>query len=445
MKLTLRTDIISEISKILCNKTSTNLLILLGTMNRDFFHHSLCKYDFNSLKGEISNKYIKTKISYHSFELIYDIGFVNNYFLRLCRKQKNIKENQKIGSELESYKINDSYDIIFSCKNEDYSIFIKFNEKPKDIKEFFDSVKYIYEIIDKTPLKICNNFKEVMTNFNRLFNKNLLSYPYIVSQGLNFIDKNTVKDIVEHVVMPMGKGNKIILYLSSNGAYLISKKNILKIQETKVSEKLYDTVIMGYWYKKTFVGYDILFMSGVDVRKKSLLKRMVFLSIICKYFSFCNMVEYYFENIAERTEKLLETNDGVIFSPIKANFSNNRVYLYQPIEKVGIVFKLELYTKFNTYNIYINNNNRLELFTGSEKFPYKNSIPLCKEDRQFIGPVKNSFFEFRWECDSFIPYKQVSEEENIQEIPVVQVWDYINNPVLKKDFIGILKLKSKGI
>ena len=155
------------------------------------------------------------------------------------------------------------------------------------------------------------------------------------------------------------------------------------------------------------------------------------------------MVKYYRDDLGKHTENLLHEHDGVIFIPIYANYINDRIFLYQTVENVGIKFKLEERIKcgFHTFALKVGVNE--QLFTGVDELPYKPFIPLCKEDRDFIGPLNNTIFEFRWENDGLIPYTRAYENEISTSKFARQAWIYMNDHIDKNLIISILSTFKK--
>lgn len=449
MKLSIRRDIVTKITSNLKNLKPplTQVIILLGSMTRESFLHSLSEYDFYTLRKKLNANYDRIFCEEINYTISQDIGFINNYYLLICHTKHQKHQKQEKKTSVECYNITESYNIILNQDN--YKIYIQFTQPPMDISVLFNPIKFIYESLN-SPLQTIDNDSEIICSFNKLFNKDSLIYPYIPIQTIKILNKNNIKNINnDFIVMPIKKGKSFVLFLSIKGAYLISKQKMFRI-EAKVPKKLYNTVVIGDWNDNVFVGYDIMIFSDNNIRKKSLLNRMLFLSIVCKFFPFCKLVKYYHKNLAENTQKLLKYNEGVIFAPVKANYHNNKTFSYQPIDKIGIKFKIKMYKKygFNNYNFYaLTDDNNFILFKGSKKFPYNSSFPLSREDRIFIGPteatgpIDNIVFEFRWESDGFMPYQQFRKDDidNIEYSK--RIWEYINDPIDKNTLIISLDVK----
>ena len=86
-----------------------------------------------------------------------------------------------------------------------------------------------------------------------------------------------------------------------------------------------------------------------------------------------------------------------------------------------------------------------EPFTGVEELPYEQSIPLSNEDRDFIGPLSNTVFEFRWESDGLMPYMRAYENETSTSKFAKQAWVYMNDPLDKDLIISSLRTFKKNL
>jgi hypothetical protein len=435
MKLTIRSDIAASLNKILKQEYTGNYHFLFGKKKRAGFSPFINRYEYQCIEEALTEKkyqYTKSTIGKRIFKQICDIGFVTDrhVFLSTIKEKKGNEVVMKIFHA-------ETYEIILLKSQYDYQVEIELSHKPSNLKQMFEPIKFLYSLI-QSPVSIEENATEVITMYNALFQRKQNS-PWIVPQGLKFLDKKSLILLTDFVIMPIRKGVKYMLYLSRKGAFLISKLEILRI-DSDVPESLYDTVIMGDWYEKSFVGYDISVIAGTDIRRKSFLRRIKSLKQVSNLFPFCETVQYYRNNLVQNTEKLLKEHQGIIITPIKANYMNDRVFMYQEVQNVGIKFRIEKSTRcgFVSYALKVGKSN--ELFKGTSTMPYEHTIPLSRTDREFIEPLgENTIFEFRWESDGLMPYMQVSETSTDKFAR--RAWSYINNPIDKNTIFD----KFKGI
>ena len=433
MKLKIRSDKIKDIEKILKNKNISNLYIFFGKMFRTGFVPFLNHWDFKCIKNSLKSNYtsISINIGKRIYNEIYNIGFLTDRDIIIG---KVFEENNEYISAL-IYHIGD-YDIILIQNEKDYMLEVKFIKKPDKINDFFEPIKYLYSIIKRKVIEI-EESESIIKEYNSIFNKNQES-PWIVPQGLRFIEEKNLLNIKDYLVFPMCRGETYTLYLSKKGIYLISKIKILKVENENINDnkELHNTVIFGKLYENSFTGYDISYIGGKDIRNKRLTRRMKYLSIVSNKFNFCQITTYYSNDISKHTQKLLDDYEGVLFAPNYANYTNDRIFLYQPVENVGISLKIEkkIETNFQTFILKITDN---KLFCGTTEFPYQTHIPLSKEDRKFIDILDdNIIYEFRWRNDGLVPYtrKSKTSSNRIAE----RSWNFINNTLDKNLLINSL-------
>ena len=433
MKLKIRSDKIKDIEKILKNKNIPNLYIFFGKMFRTGFVPFLNHWDFKCIKNSLESKYtsISINIRKRMYNEIYNIGFVTDRDIIIGKVFE--EKNEDISALI--YHIGD-YDIILIQNEKDYMLEVKFIKKPNKINDFFEPIKYLYSIIKRKVIEV-EESQSIIKEYNSIFNKKQES-PWIVPQGLRFIEEKNLLNIKDYLVFPMYRGETYTLYLSKKGIYLISKIKILKVENENINgnKELHNTVITGEWYENSFTGYDISYIGGKDIRNKRLTRRMKYLSIVSNKFNFCQITTYYSNNISKHTQKLLDDYEGVLFAPNYANYTNDRIFLYQPVENVGISLKIEkkIENNFQTFILKISDN---KLFCGTTEFPYQTHIPLSREDRKFIDILEdNIIYEFRWRNDGLVPYtrKSKTSSNRIAE----RSWNFINNTLDKNLLINSL-------
>jgi hypothetical protein len=437
MKLTIRSDIIAILKQLLKQDYEHKLRFLFGKMFRTGFVPYLNRWDHQCVKKALESRYsaTRTRVGTRSYTELCDIGFVTDRRVILSE----VKEEEGDDIAITAFHIG-KYDVVLVRSQRDYQVEIELTHQPSTVKDLFDPVKFVYGLFTQSVQNVTET-KSVIEEYNILF-KRTQDTPWIVPQGLRFLDEKQLVTMRDYVVMPMRRGEKYMLFLSHSGAYLLSKREILLV-DRDVPSSLYNTVVSGDWYENTFTAYDIARIGDNDVRRKSLLQRVKHLRVVSVRFPFCEMVRYYRGNLGKHTEELLLEHEGVIFAPIHANYMNDRVFLYQPVENVGIKFKLDERVKCGFHTFALKTGVNENLFTGVDKLPYEPFIPLSKEDRDFIGPLNNTVFEFRWESDGLMPYVHAYENESTTSKFAQQAWVYINDPLDKDLVISSLRTFKK--
>lgn len=428
MKLIVHSSIIQTLNEVIQDKYEYNLHLSFGKMYRNGYIPYLNQMDYQRVKTLLVKDYpsLLVKVSNRKCIDLHDLNFILNRRVFLCRVDDgemidvNDGINNITGIEIITFNIDNYNILLLKSHNGEYGVEIEFVKKPNTIQDIFNPIKFLYSLFI-SPMLVEDPSK-LIKNYNDLFKK-IQDTPWIPPQGLNYIDNKDIDDLNDYIVMPMRRSEKYILYLSNEGAYLISTIGILHLDE-EVPKSLYNTVIMGEFYENTFTAYDIIFMNNIDVRKMSLIKRLKKICLVNEDFSYCKIVSYFPNNLSCNINMLLLEYEGVIFAPDKCNYINDRTFLYQKIENVSINFELVKRT-ISGFNTYILKTLKDEVFVGTEDIPFGPNIPLSFDDSKFIGNnVGKVFFEFRWDSDSFRPYQRVSHPSSSDE--AIKAWIYIN-------------------
>lgn len=435
MKLTVQSDNIKELSKLLNEEFTYNLHLSFGKMYRSGYVPYFSEWDYYCIKNSLVKDYLPTifNLGQRVQSQLCNISYVNQYNIIVC------KVEEQVGTHIEKtiFHIDNKYDIILIKSNKKYEVEVEYLVKPSSTTDIFIPVKFLYSLLISRASTV-ENTTSIIRNYNLTFNK-VQDTPWIVPQGLKFIDEQDFQDIENgYCVMPMINGNKTTLYLCGNGVFLFCSSNVLSILNQEVPISLYGTVITGTWHENNFTGYDIVRFGDVDVRKKSLVKRMKCLESVSNQFSFCKVVEYFVDNIYYNTHQLLSIYSGVIFAPISANYMNNRTFLYQDVDTVGINFKMSKYSKCG-FNIVILKTDNDDTFSGTEDYPYESCIPISRDDCTFIGNLTNVVYEFRWDGNGFMPYQRIFDNSASTNEYAMSCWRYINKPVSKDTLLLYLK------
>jgi hypothetical protein len=432
MKLSIRSNIVSEINSLLCDTEYGSITpqyrIFFGKMFRTGFIPFLNTFDYKNIlkkldeeyEKEYENKIIKTKniIPY------LNIGLISNQFIVMGTTQ-----SEETQSEETLYSSLDKSHHIALIKNqeESYSLEIIFIIKPQNIPSFFKPIKYLLQIFSNTFEKVQNK-NNIIVEYNSLFGKNK-NIPLIIRQPLKRISESFIPDLENYLAFPITRGKKYTLFLCELGAYLISRNNILKIDET-VPPQFYNTILTGDFYEKSFYCYDAIMIGGYDVRRFSLIRRRRDLNTIVTQFPFFCIIQ------EDSTESIISKYNGVLYIPNRANFMNKRRYIYQPVDKIGIHFKV-CSVKTNGYLVYVlKTGNKQQVFTGTDLYPSYDTIPLSQEDREFIGP-DNEIFEFRWMNDGFVPFSYSCTTTSFKQSK--NLWKNINEPLNSTELLRTFK------
>lgn len=416
MKLSIRSSVISTLSDILKElDTEKEYKFVFGKKTRTGFIPTINSFDFERVKTFLnSSSYVLSQTEYKQYSNILDIGVVKNYYIMFGYS------GDSFATECLVYISPDcSHSILLFENDDNYQIEVLLKKIPITLQELFEPVKVLYGIIPELLTKE-EDCTDIVSAYNILFEKEG-SNPWIVPQGLSYLKKSNLGELRKHHVCPIRRGESYTLFLSELGGYLLSEREVFRITEDDIPESLYNTVISGDWHENQFYGYDISMFGGKDVRKQSLTKREKYLEDVKVSFSFCIPIKYY---SIENVKDLIEDYGGVIFAPIRANYTNNRTYIYQRIENLSIYFKVsQNHLRYKTYTL--KTGEEENVFSGNSRYSFPDTIPLFPEDREFVGSSDDCVFEFKWDI-SFYPvsYSNILPQTNTQLAK--NIWTYIN-------------------
>ena len=421
MKLSIRSSIISSLTDFLKEfDENKEYKFLFGKRTRTSFVPYFNLYDFKKIKTNLeSSLYLLIQTEHKKYCNIIDIGIINNYYVTF-----GYSSNESSSQNYLTYISPDSSYSIFLLEDDDKcQIEISIIKKPNSLSELFELVKVIYRFLESPLIKDEN--KEVISSYNSLFDKEG-NKPWIVPQGLSYLKIDNLEEIRNCIICPMRRGKSRTLFLCEFGGYLFGDGEVYRVSTIDVPEMLYNTVISGDWFEDYFYAYDISVFNRTDIRTQSIIKRLKYIKIVLQKISFCKKVQYIKEDISN-IRKFIYTYGGVIFAPIRANYTNIRTYIYQPIENVCINFNLSHNNlRYKTCTLKTGKENYV--FSGNIVYPFFNTIPLSKEDNEFIGN-NEGVFEFKWRDNNLIPMSYLSCNDLTSTLSSKSIWTYINEPI----------------
>jgi hypothetical protein len=386
--LSIREDILNKINSFLEVKTIKKYILEFGILGRNTVKPGIKSFDaclILEVLGCVISK--PTKLKY-----LLDMGDVGGYNIKIS--VVDYEDNTEVDHVKE-----DMYEIKIGNVN----LEVHFIKNPETIKELFIPVKKIYEIINSWGIKVNDDTNDLL---------------YSRRETLYINHNHTVNK--HHAVCESRRGIECTMIINKCGVFLYYAGNIFKVFKD-VPEELFGTVIDGDLYNKEFYGYDMMFYKGKNIQKYSLITRLKYLKSVSNCFSYCNRIEYYYKNIIKNVRGILDYKNGVIFTPVKANYMNKRTYIYCPVQNLGLDFIVE-----KNHDNYILKDLKDQIFMGTKRYPFYGRLALIDYDRKFIDNTKENVFEFRWDKGSLIPYKL---SEKYQYDMNDQVWESINNPV----------------
>lgn len=267
-----------------------------------------------------------------------------------------------------------------------------------------------------------------MNSYIKLFNTS----KFIGSQPITF-NKDTYDTSIKYFLTHKLNGERKLLLLSNNKAYLVNTKKEFK--EFKISsfpEILNNTVLDCEYYKNKLYIFDILYFSGNDVRNFNLDKRIDIINKVHKllHFKKIKIKKYLSNNICTDFFNLYKKHlnnmkkdiiDGIIFTP-NLPYTTGISLKWKPTFLLSIDFKIKKLQ--NNIIALLTQKNTVFSIKGKKNIGYVKVIP-----EQYNKYNNNEVIEFIFKNGKFIPIKERKDKITSNHISVIlSNFKTINNP-----------------
>jgi hypothetical protein len=351
------------------------------------------------------------------------------------------------------------YDSSTSSKNfkKTFEIEMELIKNIKNVEEeLWPGVQNILQIIQNTPfIMTLNTLNGIMDKFNVLFADTNVNH--IVNKPID-IELETLSTIPNLLtVTDKADGERKLMYIDPKGAFLIyPPKEVYLYMPTKPNDQnkyispesaaeLANTVLDGELVVNKgqieYLAFDILFYNGTDLRKTPFAGRLETLKKISSNHPVIKMKQFllptqgnFFDNVNNILNKIQNTilwtmgNDGLIFNDINTDY-HAPVYKWKPPQLLTIDFSVKLIGN-GVFELYTKGDRGLELFRGTQKYPFDGkTFNLKAENGQIV--------ELKWNNNTFEQFKIRHDREQPNYTKTAQnVWTHIKSPVLESTIRG---------
>lgn len=248
---------------------------------------------------------------------------------------------------------------------------------------------------------------------------------FIGSQPITF-NKYTYNKNIKYYVTHKLDGLRKLLLLSDNSSYLISTKMEYDKIELPIKSILNGTLLDCEYYKGKIYVFDILFISGKDIRKYTLKERITEMNkvvnlinskkiILKKYYSpYDNNICINFFDLLKKYSSDISKGevDGIIFSPDES-YDKGIVLKWKPIELLSIDFKIKKI-----------GDNKIELLTQKDelfkpKGKYSNIGIVKLKDKDYNNYNDGDVIEFILKNNKFVPLRARYDKVKSNHIKVI--------------------------
>lgn len=258
-----------------------------------------------------------------------------------------VRERQRTSFKFENLQldltqIGDTYEVELEFKNE------------RNVCKFVEKIR---SIIDKSVKK-----GGVMYEYRQLTKTSKFVGPLPQTLTKNDFSRRVLSKI-PYAVTDKADGERYLLLIGRNGSisYISRKMDIVLTQRT-VNTKYSNTLVDGELVGDKFYCFDILFISGRDVRKNSLKERLNKLNDIVSQVGIY-IKKFYFNDIYKNSSEIWKTKgkfpyslDGLIYTPINEEYYNRKIYKWKENNTIDFFYtgnRLQI-AGFDKNNQYVN-------------------------------------------------------------------------------------------
>jgi len=412
MKVVVRADIVQKLHKVLSDRSVTDLCLLFGRLEVAGFVPEVSPGDCRSLSSSFQR--LEDGEVCVGYETLTGGGFIHSYDVVLgCEKGGEVMA-------CERYEVCTDPVVELCMVAGTGRVSVRFLVCPTDLQVLMGVVKTVL----RGMLPDLEEVGGVPDGFNRLFGKIQLA-PWIVPKGVHRLRHGDLECLVgEYGMADAPRGEPCTLYLSTSAYLVVHGDGACLEVPGEVPGDVQETVVWGDWFEGEFVGYDVSVYRGNDVCKYSLMRRVKILRDLEAAFRGFRVAAWVF-GVGPMA---LLREGGALLAPVKANYSNDRTYVYHPIDQVSVRFHLRRLDKrsYDLYEIGMGVGEGLVVFAGTETFPFHGQIPVSLEYREIVGWPYGELFEFRWMHDGLVPYRRSRSRCSSSVEEAGEIWNFMN-------------------
>ena len=358
-------------------------MIRFGRLTRDGFLPGVSVEDRErtlALMKELGAQ--QTNAHIYDYAPLKEIGFINPYWVTLGDYTERADTNSTAQSfVLETFTVQVSETTI--------EILLQANET----SQLFAPLKDVTAIFGSRACASLSNHRNITTTHMLETERYLHLVGKLTDRQVSMVFPEC---LTQEIMIPVSHVQPSILYLDRTEAYTVLEDGTLVKNHLKVPPNLGGTVLYGVWTNRAFCIWDVVFMSGLDLRSIGLERRLRRAKRIAIDIDVCEVVAFCTENYAEHAKSFLEWSPGVAFLPGNRPYGETCMTVYYPVENTVLILKTFSRTR-GGYKLF-------EL-TDRNGEAFAKLTPFSREDRQFIALFpENTYLEFRWESNSLIPH-----------------------------------------
>jgi hypothetical protein len=395
MKVTIRADRVKELQT-LVEDIASPLSISFGTHNSRGFQAQIRSRHADCLIKRLT-PLVEANQFEESLDEVFDAGYIGKYRVHVGQvRSENLRSMACLVYVGEEYSVT-----IFP---ESCGVRVDFHNPPRDLKTLVSPIKHLYGLFED--IFHSADSSSMLLATQRVFG---------VDIGLPLIKSvECLEKFSGHVVAARPRGEQCLMVIVPTEVYFSTRTKTYGCARVESLELERGTVVWGFLTEDRFVGCDVMYSCGRDVRKSVLSARLRNMVAIEEKYPFCSAVKY--------AKTLAHTDDGRLYMLPKMHYTNATPHLHvraslhlyiQPLEGSHRMYRLVLQDG--------------EMFVGSERYPFRGEIPVSWSYREVASWAGTEVVELIWENDGLTP---VGRSDRLMGMGVVEardVWDRMND------------------
>jgi hypothetical protein len=395
MKVTIRADRVKKLQT-LVEGVAPPVSISFGTQNSYGFQPKISSRHADCLIKGLT-PLVEANQFEESLDEVFDAGHIGYYRVHVGKvRSENLRSMACLVYVGADYSVT-----IFP---ESCGVRVDFSSPPRDLKTLVSPIKHLYGMFEDIFHPIASSGMLVATR--QVFGVDI-GLPLIKS--VDRVDK-----LSGHVVAAWPRGEQCFMAIVPTEVYFSTRTKTYGCVRVESLELERGTLVWGFLTGDRFVGCDVMYSCGRDVRKSVLSARLCHMIAIEEKYPFCTAVKY--------TKNLPDTEDGRLYMPARMHYTNATPQLYvreslhlyiQPLEGSHRLYRLVMQDG--------------EIFVGSERYPFRGETPVSGSYREVASWAGREVIEFIWENDGLAP---VGRSDRLMGMGVVEsrdVWDRMND------------------
>lgn len=395
MKVTIRADRVKKLQTLVDSSTSP-ISIFFGTHDSSGFHPYINFRHMDCLINRLA-PLVEAQKSEESLDDVCDAGHIGDYRVHVGQvRSQNLRSMECLVYVGGDYSIT-----IFP---ESCGVRVDFPSVPQDLKALVAPIKHMYGL-----------FEEI---FHPVDSRRMLAATQQFSDGniglplIKSVDR--AEKLSGYMVASHPRGEQCFMIIVPNEVYFSTQTTSYMCACVNSMELERGTMVWGFLTSERFVGCDVMYSCGRDVRKSVLSARIRHMVSIEAKYPFCTAVKY--------ASAVPDTEDGLFYMPSRTHYTNATPHAY-----VRKSLHLQIRPLEGSHRMYRLVMQDGDVFVGSKDHPFQDETPVSVPYREVASWAGAKAVELIWENNSLSPVGRSDRLTSMGVIEARDVWDGMND------------------